>query len=287
MTKHITWDSQIGDRLNQLRIIYSDNHNSLMPKITMSLRKYGFALLSGIGSNGNQKTATNQLLSLCDKLGAVLPQSPRSEKIEDIRDFSDIDDNDERGYRSKGELTPHSDPPTLIVLHCLQAAKSGGETYLVNVRKIHDAVANDDPELLNILYQGFPYWNVEGQPRGPGPAPDLRPIFMAENGVVSCVHYRPFVEKAAQKLGQPLSPKQIAALDIFDRYANAAEFVLRFYLEPGQSIVLHNRTVLHARTDYVDWPDPDKRRHLLRCWIDAPELLPVSPEHELGNIFDG
>jgi alpha-ketoglutarate-dependent taurine dioxygenase len=286
MTKHITWDSQIGDQLNQLQIIYSENHKSLKPKITLSLRQYGFALLSGIGSNGNQETAASQLLSLCEELGTVLPQSPRSEKIEDIRDFSDVDDKDERGYRSRGELTPHSDPPTLIVLHCLQPAKSGGETYLVNVRKIHDAIANDDPELLDLLYQGFPHWNVEGQPQGPGPAPDLRPIFMARNGNVSCVHYRPFVEKAAQESGQALSSKQTAALDIFDRHANAAEFALRFYLKPGQSIILHNRTVLHARTDYVDWTDPDKRRHLLRCWIDAPELLSVSSEHELGNIFD-
>lgn len=285
MTKHLTWDSQIENQLDQLEITYSENHKSLKQEITTLLRLYGFALLSGIGSNGNPETAASQLISLCEELGTALPQSPRNERIEDIRDFSDIDEKDERGYRSGGELTPHSDPPTLIVLHCLQPAKSGGETYLVNVRKIHNAIADDDSELLDILYQGFPHWNVEGQSRGPGPAPDLRPIFMVRNGNVSCVHYRPFVEKAAQELGQALSSKQIAALDIFDRYANTAEFALRFYLKPDQSIILHNRTVLHARTDYVDWANPVKRRHLLRCWIDAPELLPVSPEHELGNIF--
>ena len=50
-------------------------------------------------------------------------------------------------------------------------------------------------------------------------------------------------------------------------------------------MVLHNRTVLHARTDYEDWPEPDRRRHLLRVWIDAPALLPVAHQHELGSLF--
>ena len=73
---------------------------------------------------------------------------------------------------------------------------------------------------------------------------------------------------------------------IFDKYANHPDFALRFYLQPDETIILYNRTVLHARTDYEDWPEPDKRRHLLRVWIDAPELMPVAPQHELGDIFE-
>jgi Taurine catabolism dioxygenase TauD, TfdA family len=53
----------------------------------------------------------------------------------------------------------------------------------------------------------------------------------------------------------------------------------------GENLVLHNRTVLHARTDYVDWPEMHRRRHLLRVWIDAPNALPVHPSHELGDFF--
>jgi hypothetical protein len=168
----------------------------------------------------------------------------------------------------------------------LRSAKCGGETYLVNVRKIHDAIESADPDLLDALYQGLPYWLVEGQTGGPGPAAESRPVFIRNNDLVSCILYRPYIEKAAVALEQPLSKKQIAALDLFEHYAKDAAFALRFYLQAGETIILHNRTVLHARTDYEDWPEPDKRRHLLRSWIDAAQLLPVSPQHELGNIFE-
>ena len=38
-------------------------------------------------------------------------------------------------------------------------------------------------------------------------------------------------------------------------------------LEPGDIQLLSNHTVIHARTDYVDHPEPDRKRHLLRLWI--------------------
>ncbi len=284
-SSHHSWNAGLLENLDQVQLVVKRDHKEVIEQIGDSLKKFGFSLVRGIENSGKRDLTASKLLSLSADLGKIIPQSPRNQKIEDIRDFSDVDVKDERGYRSRGELSPHSDPPTLILLHCLQAAKNGGESYLVNVRSIHDAIGKGHPELLDVLYQGFPHWQVEGQLGGPGPAPHCRPIFMLQNGQVSCTHYRPFLEKAVQALNTPLTSQQIKALDLFDQYANAAEFALRFYLEPGQTLILHNRTVLHARTDYEDWEDPAKRRHLLRVWIDAPGLLPVSTEHELGDIF--
>ena len=286
MNIHNSWDARLGDELERLRIHYNQPEG-LHHQINTTLQQYGFALVSGLGHHESIAVTTQRLLELSEQLGTVLPQSPRNETVEDIRDFSDTGEKDERGYRSGGELSLHSDPPTLIVLHCLQPAKSGGETYLVNVKKIHDVIGAEAPELLDVLYQGFPHVEIDGHSGEMRPAEEQRPIFMCRDQLVSCVHYRPFTEKAALDSGRPLSQQQIDALDIFDKYANHQDFALRFYLQPGETIILHNRVVLHARTDYEDWPEPDKRRHLLRVWIDAPDLLPIPPEHALGNIFEG
>jgi hypothetical protein len=38
---------------------------------------------------------------------------------------------------------------------------------------------------------------------------------------------------------------------------------------------LCNYSVFHARTAYQDWPEPERRRHLLRLWLaceDGPDL---------------
>jgi hypothetical protein len=40
-------------------------------------------------------------------------------------------------------------------------------------------------------------------------------------------------------------------------------------LEPGDVQLISNHTVIHARTDYEDYPEDDRKRHLLRLWITA------------------
>ena len=32
----------------------------------------------------------------------------------------------------------------------------------------------------------------------------------------------------------------------------------------------NNRTLLHGRTGYEDWPDIERRRHLMRMWLEVP-----------------
>ena len=202
--------------------------------------------------------------------------------------MSDLDrEVDTRGYRSGGELVPHSDPPTLIALHCVVAARSGGESYLVNVASIVRRIEETDPISLDVLFNPFPVWLVDGQNGRPaGPDHQGLPVLAEHNDVVSCMVYRPFIEKAAEALSQPLLAAQIKALDLFDSCTSDPALSLRFMLEPNQTLVVHNRTVLHARTSYVDWPELNRRRHLKRLWIDAPTLLPVHTAHELGDIFN-
>jgi alpha-ketoglutarate-dependent taurine dioxygenase len=283
--EHKPWDAGIAAHLDDLRIDLSGEPHNARDLVVASLRRHGFALLAGLGAGGERDATATEVLEFASLLGTVVPQSPRGEAVEDVRDFSDVEARDDRGYRSGGELSPHSDPPTLILLHCLRAAKSGGESHIVNVRAIHDRIA--DTDLLGELYTEFPQWRVEGQYGTTEAGPDSirRPIFARRDGLVSCVHYRPYTELSAKTSGSPLTPAQIAALDLFDACSSAPDLTLRFPLRAGQTMLLHNRTVLHARTDYEDWPEQERRRHLLRIWIDAPELIPVAPVHELGDLF--
>jgi hypothetical protein len=40
---------------------------------------------------------------------------------------------------------------------------------------------------------------------------------------------------------------------------------------------VHNHTMLHDRTSYEDWPEPERKRHLLRLWLAAPGARPLPP----------
>ncbi|MEM7565280.1 MAG: TauD/TfdA family dioxygenase [Pseudomonadota bacterium] len=284
------WDSNLESELHRLQIeVDPDRVGEYRDPIQSRLKQYGFALLKGIGFDSERAQIEARLIELSNSLGTILPQSPRAEAIEDIKDYSDVDERDDRGYRSGGELSPHSDPPTIILLHCLQPARHGGESHIVNVKAIYQKMLSLDADLTQVLFDGFPFWQVAGHAdmNEGGPATIKRPVFARDKEVLSCVIYRPYIEKAADALGTPLSQREIEALDLFEVCANDPVLSLRFTLQPGETLLLHNRTVLHARTDFKDWPELERRRHLLRAWIDAPGLLPVSPCHELGDIFDG
>ncbi len=42
--------------------------------------------------------------------------------------------------------------------------------------------------------------------------------------------------------------------------------------QPGDMQFLKNSVILHARSDYEDFDDPDAKRHLLRLWLAARQF---------------
>ena len=71
-----------------------------------------------------------------------------------------------------------------------------------------------------------------------------------------------------------LTPDERELLDTYDAIANSPEFYLDMALQPGDVQLLSNHTVLHARTAFTDWPEDERRRHLLRLWLSVPERRP-------------
>jgi hypothetical protein len=70
--------------------------------------------------------------------------------------------------------------------------------------------------------------------------------------------------------GVPLTAEDIAAFNLFDEIAKAPENRLAFYLERGEMMVINNYTVMHARSQFENHPEPERQRRLVRLWLDAP-----------------
>jgi hypothetical protein len=58
--------------------------------------------------------------------------------------------------------------------------------------------------------------------------------------------------------------------------ANEPALYLDMDFEPGDIQLLKNSAILHKRTAYEDWPDPARRRHLLRLWLSVERLSGAS-----------
>ena len=57
--------------------------------------------------------------------------------------------------------------------------------------------------------------------------------------------------------------------------ANEEQFKLKMDFCPGDIQLINNFQLLHSRSEYKDWPEPDRRRHLWRVWLCVPGGKPI------------
>ena len=64
---------------------------------------------------------------------------------------------------------------------------------------------------------------------------------------------------------------------MFDALTNDPKLNMFMEFKPGDVQLVHNHTMLHDRTGFVDWPEPERKRHLLRLWLAADKARPLPP----------
>jgi hypothetical protein len=71
-----------------------------------------------------------------------------------------------------------------------------------------------------------------------------------------------------------------------DELAGSDEVRLDMDFQPGDIQFIHNHQILHVRTPYEDYPEPERKRHLLRLWLAPANGRPLPPvmAERFGNI---
>lgn len=213
-------------------------------------------------------------------LGHVLDLGEKSSDV--AADKSNIDSKGvflspkQRGYMSAERLSYHTDWADIIGLLCLHPSMSGGESRIVSSIALHNAIMERRPDLLQTLYE--PYWvDRKGEiPAGARPYFQM-PVFHNYEGKVT-TYYSGGHMKTIGIYPElpPHTQKQREAMELMDELANSPEFRLEMVLEKGDIQLLNNHVVLHSRTAFTDFPEPEKRRHLLRLWWITPDGRPLT-----------
>ncbi len=180
-----------------------------------------------------------------------------------------------RGYNSNERLTYHVDFADLIGLLCLHPSRSGGESVIVSSIAIHNEVMRRRPDLLPVLYEPF-YMDRRGEvPAGKRPYFQI-PIFQWVAGKLLSYYSGGHMRSITNFPELPqLEGKQLEAMQLIDDLANDPDLHLQMVLEQGDMQFINNHTVLHSRMGFEDYPEPERKRHLLRLWLvtpDGPEL---------------
>jgi hypothetical protein len=187
-------------------------------------------------------------------------------------------DRRERAYRNSRELTLHTDRADVLGMLCLQQAMRGGLSGYSSAHTIYNELLATRPELLEPLFEGFHYHRRGEQlPGQPAVTPDKIPVLSEQDGEISVVFLRNYIDMGATELNHPLSLLQLEALDLFEAVADRDDIKLTFMLEPGEAIFFNNCMLLHNRTSFEDYPEPARKRHLLRLWLMLDGIRPLTP----------
>jgi len=88
---------------------------------------------------------------------------------------------------------------------------------------------------------------------------------------------REIINAAFRDLKRSFTPEEIDAIDTFRSTAAALQFETR--LEPGEASFVNNYAIMHARSEFEDWEEPEKKRLMLRLWLDVERSArPVVPQ---------
>jgi hypothetical protein len=204
-------------------------------------------------------------------VGTAISQSKRGDVLGDVLDLGLPTDSPQgRGYTSNDELSYHPDSCDVTALFCLRTAKSGGLSRIASSVTVRNEILRRCPDLLEVLYRPF-WWSRQGQEL-PGQAPIYpQPIFAEHEGRFMCRYIRNHIKHAQRHEEAPrLSVEQNEALDLLDAIAADPAIHFEMMFEPGDLQFLNNHVMFHTRTAFEDWPEPDRKRHLLRMWLSVP-----------------
>ncbi len=192
--------------------------------------------------------------------------------IYDVTDLGKPPGNGVRPDVTNAEQNFHTDnsynlvPPHYVGLLCVRTAREGGVSGIVSFAAAHEEMRRQHPDLLPRLYRPF-YFDRQRE-HAPGDVMTTHHPMMEREGDRLIARLSRFqVTNGHVLAGVALDPEGVAALEAFEAILNAPGMAARFVFQPGQMQLIDNRALGHKRTGFRDWPEPERKRLLIRLWL--------------------
>jgi Taurine catabolism dioxygenase TauD, TfdA family len=238
-------------------------------------RGLGFVLLRGVPVReiGKEASALGYYwLGL--QLGVPVSQNTSGDLLGHVRDTgAKPSDHDVRLYKTRAELAFHTDGADIIGLLCLRSGRSGGVSRIASSPFVFNEIVRRRPDLAPLLLRTYQH-HAHGQYGPNGPKTFGLPIVALQGSVFRMLLLTWYIRNAAQDFPEiaGLDGAQRELLDLLEAIPQEPGVALDMSFQPGDVQLLKNSVILHARTEYQDWDEPDEKRHLLRLWLSQPSF---------------
>ena len=192
-----------------------------------------------------------------------------------------------RGYQTHDGLPFHCDSCDVVGLLCLHPSKSGGESTVTSSLNIYNEMLKRRPELAAALAEPIYRDRRNEIPRGRDPWYQM-PVFNFFEGHLTVSWQGAYIRSAQRFEELPRhSQDLIDGISLFSDLARDMAYAMDF--QQGDIQFLHNHVTVHSRTEFEDFPEPERKRNLLRLWLATPGGRPLPPafEERYGGLKPG
>lgn len=251
----------------------------------------GFHLIRGLPvERYTQRQAAIAYWGIGLHVGEAVPQNGKGHVLGHVANLGlNYADPEVRGYQTNARLPYHCDLSDIVTLLCLRTARSGGLSSVVSSTTCWNELVRRRPDCALTLLEPLYYTRWGEVPSG-----KLRyecvPVFAPGEDRLITTYVRSAVLKAQALPGVPqLTGAQIEAMDVLDSLAADPELHLDMAFLPGDIQLVSNYSVFHSRTSYDDWPEIERRRHLMRLWLacDDGPVVPSFMNERHGKTASG
>ena len=261
------------DRLGRPRVISTFRAGHSLPAVALpaagsrdhldlldALAEWGVALVDGVATDGMGTEAVADLVGV-----ARASRTVHLHEVIEVHGLG-VDPHTTEPYRSC--------PPGVLVMHCVEAASSGGDVVLVDGFQIAADLQDDDPDSFDALTQ-LPNTFVSTVATGMADsenAVDLRTartvISLDRDYDVGGIR---FDERSLSELDIDHSQVEAyyRALIEFTKAVNDPGRAVQVSLRPGQVLLVDNHRILHGRTNFSA---VGGQRHIRWATIDRDDF---------------
>jgi alpha-ketoglutarate-dependent taurine dioxygenase len=209
---------------------------------------------------------------LSQMVSRPVAQSWDGKVIYDVRDMGKPPGNGVRPDVTNAEQNFHTDnsynlyPPDYVALLCVRPAMEGGISSIVSFYSVYNEMLASHPDLLERLHQ--PYLFDRQREHAPGdPRLISHPLFQTREGRTLCRLSHRHVVTGYAMAGQEMDELTRTALFTLESIMMEPRWCREFFFEAGQIQIVDNTRLGHRRTGFIDFPEEDRKRHLVRLWL--------------------
>lgn len=204
-------------------------------------------------------------------IGRPVAQKWNGQMIYNVRDTGETYSYGVRGSHTRVELVFHTDNafarmvPDYVGLLCRNTPKSGGVSRICSLYSLHQRMLERYPELLARLYQPMLFDRQKEHAENAEPV-CLAPYFSWRNQRLFARANSSLVRKGYEVVGETMDQALSDALDAIDEVSAAQDLWYEAPMQRGQIQYLNNHEVGHYRSEFEDYDEPERKRHLYRLW---------------------